>query len=348
MENLNNNDVKIKRNRIIKTRENKTLVTSFIILLACVAVVAVIGYFILAPDELILQGEVEATEVRVSGKVPGRVLELKVREGDKVEKGQLLVFIDSPEIDAKTVQAMAAENAAKALSDKANKGTRKETIEAAKQQYEAAKAMAEVTQKSYRRVKNLHEKGVIASQQFDEVEAKYKAALAQEKAALSQYNMALNGAQQEDKNAASAQVNRAKGALMEVNSYKDETRLWAPITGEVVEIYPKVGELVGTGSPIMSIVDLNDVWVTFNIREDLLSKIKMGTVLTAKIPAMNNKEIKLKVNYIKAMASYATWKATKITDEYDTKTFEVRAVPIEKINGLRPGMSIIVNWTKMK
>lgn len=348
MENANNNNLTSKKNRIIKTRENKTLVSSFVILLAFIAVVAVIGYFVLTPDELILQGEVEANEIRVSGKVPGRVLELKVEEGQKVEKGQLLVLIDSPEIDAKTMQAMAAESAAQALSDKANKGTRKETIEGAKEQYERAKAASEYTKKTYDRMKNLYSKGVITAQKFDEVEAQYKAAVAQEKAALSQYEMAKNGAQQEDKNAALAQVNRAKGAVMEVNSYKDETRLLSPMSGEIVEIFPKVGELIGTGSPIMSIVDLNDVWVTFNIREDLLSKIKMGTVLTATVPAMNNREIKLKVNYIKAMASYATWKATKITDEYDTKTFEVKAKPVEKINGLRPGMSIIVNWTKMK
>ena len=197
-------------------------------------------------------------------------------------------------------------------------------------------------------MKNLYEKGVVAAQKFDEVEAQYKAAVAQEKAAKSQYQMALNGAQQEDKDAAAAQVNRAKGAVMEVNSYQNETRLIAPISGEISEIFPKVGELVGTGSPIMSIVDLNNIWVTFNVRENLLSKIKMGTILTAKVPAMNGKEIKLKVNFIKAQASYATWKATKLTDEYDTKTFEVRAVPTEKISGLRPGMSIIVNWTKMK
>lgn len=347
MENLNNN-ITTPKKKVIKTRESKTLVMSFIILVAFIAVIAIIGYFILSPDELLLQGEVEASEIRVSGKVPGRILELKVQEGENVDKGQLLVFIDSPEIEAKSVQALAAENAATALSNKAINGTRKETIEAAKEQYERAKAAAEYAKKSYTRTKNLYEKGVVAAQKFDEVEAQYKAAVAQEKAAKSQYQMALNGAQQEDKDAALAQVNRAKGAVMEVNSYQNETRLIAPISGEISEIFPKVGELVGTGSPIMSIVDLNNIWVTFNIRENLLSKIKMGTILTAKVPAMNGKEIKLKVNFIKAQASYATWKATKLTDEYDTKTFEVRAVPTEKISGLRPGMSIIVNWSKMK
>ena len=330
----------------MRTRENKTLVMSFVILISFIAIIGVIGYFILSPSELILQGEVEANEVRVSGKLAGRILELKAKEGESVEKGQVLVLIDSPEINAKAVQAKSVEQAAQAVSNKAQNGARKETIEGAKEQYERAKAAAEYATKSYQRMKNLYDKGVIAAQKFDEVEAQYKAAIAQQKAAKSQYDMALNGAQTEDKQAAAAQVNQAKGAVMEVSSYMNETRLTAPISGEISEIFPKVGELIGTGSPIMTIVDLSDIWVTFNVREELLSKIQMGDVFTATVPALGNKEVKLKVNYIKALGSYATWKATKLTDEYDTKTFEVKVV--DKISGFRPGMSVIVNWTKLK
>ena len=327
----------------MRTRENKTLVMSFVILISFIAIIGVIGYFILSPSELILQGEVEANEVRVSGKLAGRILELKAKEGESVEKGQVLVLIDSPEINAKAVQAKSVEQAAQAVSNKAQNGARKETIEGAKEQYERAKAAAEYATKSYQRMKNLYDKGVIAAQKFDEVEAQYKAAIAQQKAAKSQYDMALNGAQTEDKQAAAAQVNQAKGAVMEVSSYMNETRLTAPISGEISEIFPKVGELIGTGSPIMTIVDLSDIWVTFNVREELLSKIQMGDVFTATVPALGNKEVKLKVNYIKALGSYATWKATKLTDEYDTKTFEVKVVPVDKISGFRPGMSVIVN-----
>ncbi|MBQ9254599.1 MAG: efflux RND transporter periplasmic adaptor subunit [Bacteroidales bacterium] len=333
----------------MKTKENKTLLMSFVILICFIAIIGVIAYFVkVAQDELMLQGEVEASEIRVSGKVPGRILELKVKEGDAVEQGQLLVLIDSPEVTAKGVQAQAAENAAQAVNEKAINGTRQETIEAAKEQYIRAKAAAEYATKSYNRMKNLYEKGVIAAQKFDEVEAQYKAAIAQEKAAKSQYTMAVNGAQKEDKAAAKAQVDRAKGAVMEVDAYKSETRLSAPMAGEISEIFPKVGELVGTGSPIMSIVNLNDVWVTFNVREEMLDKIHMNDVIIAKIPALGNKDIKLKVNYIKVLGSYATWKATKMSDEYDTKTFEVRAVPVDKISGLRPGMSAIVNFSNLK
>ena len=332
----------------MKKQESKTLVMSFVILISVIAVIGLIGYFILTPDDVIIQGEVEATEVRLSGKLPGRVLELRAREGMKVKKGDTLILIDSPEISAKIMQAEAAESAAKAVSLKAQNGTRQETITAAAEQYEMAQTAADFAKKSYERTKNLYEKGVIAAQKFDEVETQYKAAQAQARAAKSQYEMALNGAQKEDKLAAYAQVQRAKGALEEATSYLSETKLVAPRSGESAEGFPKEGELVGSGSPLMNIVDLNDIWVTFNVRENFLSKIKVGQQLKAKVPALGDKEITLKVTYIKALGSYATWKATKLTDEYDTKTFEVRAVPVEKVSDFRPGMSVIINWSKLK
>ena len=332
----------------MKKQESKTLVMSFVILISVIAVIGLIGYFILTPDDVIIQGEVEATEVRLSGKLPGRVLELRAREGMKVKKGDTLILIDSPEISAKIMQAEAAESAAKAVSLKAQNGTRQETITAAAEQYEMAQTAADFAKKSYERTKNLYEKGVIAAQKFDEVETQYKAAQAQARAAKSQYEMALNGAQKEDKLAAYAQVQRAKGALEEATSYLSETKLVAPISGEISEIFPKEGELVGSGRPLMKIVDLKDIWVTFNERENFLSKIKVGQQLKAKVPALGDKEITLKVTYIKALGSYATWKATKLTDEYDTKTFEVRAVPVEKVSDFRPGMSVIINWSKLK
>ncbi|MBP6429505.1 MAG: efflux RND transporter periplasmic adaptor subunit [Bacteroidales bacterium] len=332
----------------MKKKESKTLVMGFVVLISAVIVIGLLGYFILTPSHVILQGEFEANEVRVSGKLPGRILELRTKEGERVRKGDTLVIIDSPEIYAKLDQAQAAEDGAKAISMKAQKGTRKEQIAGALEQVEMAEAVELFAKKTYDRMSNLFKKGVISSQKFDEVEAQYKASVSRTRAAKSQYEMALNGAQTEDKLAAVAQVNRAKGAVSEASSYLSETKLVAPISGEISDIFPKVGELIGSGSPIMNIVDMDEVWVTFNVREDLLSKIKVGTVLSAKVPALGNKEIKIKVSYIKALGSYATWKATKLTDQYDTKTFELRAIPTTKDKDYRPGMSVIVNWTKIK
>ena len=202
-----------------------------------------------------------------------------------------------------------------------------------------------IAKKSNDRVQRLFDKGVVPAQKRDEAEAQYQASVATSNAAKSQYTMAMNGAEKEDKEAALALVDRAKGAVNEVESYLKETTLVSPIDGEITEIYPKRGELVGTGAPIMSIVDLNDMWFTFNVREDLLGGLKMGKTFKVRVPALNSKVIEVKVNYIKALASYATWKATKTTGQFDVKTFEVRARPTSKVIDLRPGMTALFEET---
>jgi len=290
---------------------------------------------------VIIQGEAEASEVRVSGKVPGRIKQFMAEEGTHVKTGDTLVIIDSPELTAKLEQANAAENAAQAQNKKAIKGARKEMIVGAYEMWQKAQVGVDIAKKSFDRVQRLFDKGVVPAQKRDEAEAQYKAAVATSNAAKSQYSMALNGAEREDKEAALALVDRAKGAVNEVKSYMNETTLVSPLDGEITEIYPKRGELVGSGAPIMSIVDLNDMWFTFNVREDLLGGLKMGKTFKVKVPALNNKLVEVKVNYIKALASYATWKATKTTGQFDVKTFEVRARPTVKVADLRPGMTAL-------
>lgn len=306
-----------------------------------VFLVAVFGFIFWEPVPEVIQGEAEATEVRISGKVPGRIAEFLVDEGDWVKKGDTVAILDSPEVMAKFNQAQAAEDAAQALSDKAQKGAREEQKAMAFQTWKKAQAALEVARKSYERVKKLFEGEVMSAQKLDEAEANYKAMLATEQVAKAQYEMAKNGAEKEDKMAAEAQVNRAKGAVEEVSSYIKETFLISPIDGEISERYPKVGELVGTGSPVMNVLDLEDMWVVFNVREDLLGDLKMGAEFTGYIPALGNKEVSLKVTYLKNMGTYAAWRATKTTGQYDAKTFEVKAVPMEKVEGLRPGMSVL-------
>ena len=307
---------------------------------AVVVIVALIGFLALDRDPDIIQGQVEVSEYRVSSKVPGRILELRVKEGDYVKAGDTLAIIDAPEVMAKMEQARSAESAAAALELKAQNGARKEQIQGAFSVLQQAKAGLEIAEKSYNRVQRLYDEGVMSAQKRDEAYANYKAMEAQCKAAQSQYDMAVNGARMEDKMAAAAQVGRAKGAVQEVNSYIHETVQTAQKEGEVSDIYPKVGELVGTGSPIMSISMMDDMWGTFNVREDQLGGLKVGSELTAFVPAFN-KSVKMKVYYLKDQGSYAVWKATKANGQYDLKTFEVKARPIEKLDGLRPGMSLI-------
>lgn len=308
--------------------------------LAIVAI-GLIGTLAFKSESEVIQGYVEVSEYRVSSKVPGRVLELRVKEGDYVKVGDTLAILDAPDVKAKLAQAQSAESAATAMDQMANNGARREQINGAFALLQQAKAGLEIAQKSYNRVQRLYDEGVMSAQKRDEAFANYKALEAQVKAAKSQYDMAVNGARREEKLAAAAQVNRAKGAVQEVNSYINETMQIAQKEGEVSDVFPKVGELIGTGSPIMNISILDDMWGTFNVREDQLNGMQVGSTITAFVPAFN-KEIKMKVYYIKDQGSYATWKATKANGQYDLKTFEVKARPIKPFEGLRPGMSLII------
>ncbi|MCD8291643.1 MAG: efflux RND transporter periplasmic adaptor subunit [Prevotella sp.] len=321
--------------------QNKNIFLAIGVFIVVVIIVGAIGFFTFGRGDDIIQGEVEVAEYRVSCKVPGRILELRVKEGDYVKVGDTLAIIDAPDIVAKKEQAQSAENAANALSEMAEKGARQEQISGAYEVWQQAKAGLEIAEKSYNRVQRLFDEGVMTAQKRDEAFANYKAFEAQEKAAKSQYDMAVNGARREEKLAAAAQADRAKGAVNEVNSYINETVQVAQVEGEVSDIYPKVGELIGAGSPIMSISILSDLWGTFNVREDRLGNLKEGEVFTAFCPAFN-KDLQMKVYYIKDKGSYAVWKATKTTGQYDLKTFEVKARPVDKVDGLRPGMSLII------
>ena len=315
-----------------------------IFILAGVIILVIVGSMYAFSDETdTIQGEADVTEYRVSSQVPGRILEFRVKEGQYVHAGDTLAILEAPDVEAKLAQAQAAEDAAAAQNRKAEKGARQEQITAAYEMWQKARAGVEIAEKSYARVKRLYDQGVMTAQKLDEVTAQRDAAIATEKAAKSQYDMARNGAEQEDKQAAAALVNRAKGAVREVNSYIRETVLVASADGEVTDIFPQVGELVGTGAPIMNVALMNDMWVTFNVREDHLQAFKMNQTVKAVIPALGNKEVTLKVYYMKDLGSYAAWKATKTTGQFDMKTFEVKASPVQKVDGLRAGMSVLLS-----
>ena len=306
-----------------------------------VLIVALIGHLALQRDPEEIQGEMEVEEYRVSGKVPGRILALLAKEGDFVQAGDTLAIIEAPEVNAKMVQAQSAADAATAMAQMANNGARKEQIQAAAQILEQAKAGLEIAEKSYNRMKKLHEEEVISAQKFDEAEAMYKSAQAQVKTAQSNYQMAVNGARDEERRAAAATAGQARGAVQEVQGYVRETIQRAQMAGEVTDVYPKVGELVGTGTPIMSIAMMDDQWATFNIREDQLKGMKVGQEITVKIPALDI-EAKMKITSMKDKGSFAVWKSTKASGQYDQKTFEVKARPSQAIDGIRPGMSVIL------
>lgn len=310
---------------------NKKLILIF--LLAIIALL--IGLYVYKQENsMILQGEVEVKTIDLSSKLTGRVKRINIKKGDKVKKGDVLIELDTPEIDAKAQQANATLVLAMAQQEKAYNGARNEQIA-------MAKAALDLAQKTYNRLNRLHNEGVIPTQKLDEAHAKYTAA-------KENYEMLVNGTRVEDKISASANVEKAKGANKEVDSYLKENKIVSPIDGTVTEITVEEAELVGAGYPIVTLVDDNDCWVTFNLREDLLTKIKNGTELNIQIPAISKQPLKFKVNYISVLGNFATWRATKAKGDFDMKTFEVRAVPVEPIKDLRAGMSAIFDWKKLK
>jgi HlyD family secretion protein len=327
----------------MKKEKEGSLLLGVVALLAVIIIVALVGILALEPEKIQVQGEAEAAEYRVSGKVPGRVEMYLFEEGEQVRKGDTLVIIYSPEVEAKKDQALAARRMAEAVNDKAKNGAQPEQIEGAYELYQKALAGEEIYRKSYERVQRLFEKGVVSEQKRDEVEAQYKAASATVKAAKSQYDMALSGARSEDKEAARAQVARVDGMLKELAAAEAERYLLSPCDGEVSECFPKVGELVGQGSPVMAILDLTDVWFTFSVREDMLDGFRKGSQIDVRIPALGeDKTFPVVVTYIKAMGTYATWRTTKQNGGYDVRTFDVKCRPVTPIDGLRPGMTALV------
>ena len=330
----------------LREKKERSLVVGLIALIVIIVVLALIGLFLLKPEPQIIQGQAEATQVLVSGKLPGRVVEFMVEEGQHVLAGDTLVHIHSSLVEAKLSQAEAMETVAKAQNKKVDSGTRVELLNSAYDMWQQAQAGLTIAKKTYERMQSLYKKGVVSEQKRDEAEAAYKAMVATESAAKSQYEMAKAGAQAEDKAAAAAMVAAAQGSVAEVESILSDSYLTAPTDGEISDIFPNVGELVSLGAPIMNVLKLDDMWVSFNVREDLLENLTMGAEVQAIIPALENKEVTLKVFYIRDMGSYAVWRATKVTGQYDAKTFQVKARPVEPVDNLRPGMSVLLKRDK--
>ena len=330
----------------LREKKERSLVVGLIALIVIIVVLALIGLFLLKPEPQIIQGQAEATQVRVSGKLPGRVVEFMVEEGQHVLAGDTLVHIHSSLVEAKLSQAEAMETVAKAQNKKVDSGTRVELLNSAYDMWQQAQAGLTIAKKTYERMQSLYKKGVVSEQKRDEAEAAYKAMVATESAAKSQYEMAKAGAQAEDKAAAAAMVAAAQGSVAVVESILSDSYLTAPTDGEISDIFPNVGELVSLGAPIMNVLKLDDMWVSFNVREDLLENLTMGAEVQAIIPALENKEVTLKVFYIRDMGSYAVWRATKVTGQYDAKTFQVKARPVEPVDNLRPGMSVLLKRDK--
>lgn len=322
-------------------KENRSISVAMIFVIAAVAVLAIIGFCCLNEPAEIIEGQAEATTIRISGKLPGRIYSLYVKEGDMVRKGDTLVHIHSSVADARLSQAEAMKNAADAQSRKIDAGTRSQIIASAEQAVAQAKAARIIAQKTYERMENLYKERVVSEQRRDEAKAAYDAAVAAEGVTQEQLSLARAGAQNEDRQSAAAMAEAARGNVKEVDAVLEDQYLTAPCDGQIDQIYPEVGELVSLGAPIMSLVKLSDKYVTFNVREDLLNDMQIGEKIRIMIPGLNKKETEAEIYYVRDMGDYAIWRSTKATGEWDSRTFRIKARPVDSIPALRPGMSVI-------
>lgn len=323
-------------------RENKALLTAMSLVVVALTVLAIIGFIFLNKPDTVIEGQADATSVRISGKLAGRVTEIFVKEGDMVHAGDTLVHIHSSLADARLSQAEAMEDVARSQESKIDEGTRSQIIQSAAELVAQAEAARSITEKTYTRMENLYREGVVSEQKRDEAKAAYDAAVAAHRAAQSQLSLARQGAQKQDKQSAAAMVTVARGGVREVQSVLEDQYLVAPCDGQVDVIYPEVSELVIMGAPIMSILKLQDKWVTFNVHEDLLKDMPLGGEIDITIPALD-KKCKARIYYSRDLGSYATWNATKSVGQWDSKTFEIKARTLEAIPELRPGMTILYN-----
>lgn len=321
--------------------DHKILSKVFVIGLVAIVVISLIGIFTMSGDHVVLQGQIEATEIRISGKLPGRVDTFFVAEGQSVKRGDTLVGINSPEAYAKLKQASAMENVAKFQNEKIDEGSRLQIIRTAQEVWNKSKTDLQLAKTTYQRIQALYKDSVVSTQRYDEADALYKVAIAAERAAHQQYLLVKEGAQKQDKESARSLVDAAQGTVNEVQSVLQDAWLTAPMSGEIATIYVQCGELVGTGTPIMNLVVLQDCHVVLNVREDYLSYFEMGKDFVGKVPAIGNQEVVFRVNYISPLGSFATWKSTD-RSSYDMRTFEIHALPMESVDGLRPGMSVLV------
>ena len=294
------------------------------------------------PEPVRLQGQIEAQQYSVSSKVAGRIDEVLVKKGDQLAKGQLAFTLASPEIEAKLSQAKAGQAAAGAMAQEAEKGARAQQIAAAKDQWQQAKAAALLRGKTYERIASLHRDGVISLQKRDEAWTAWQAAKYSEGMAWQQYQMTLEGAREETKVAAREQAKMAAGGVAEVEAYLADTRIASPHTGEVAQVLLRSGELAPQGFPVVTLLDMKDAWAQFHVREDLLPRFPVGTEFDARIPGLGDQTVRFKVSHVAAMGDFATWRATDTRQGFDMKSFQVEARPLQPVEGLRVGMSVLV------
>ncbi|MCF8349337.1 MAG: efflux RND transporter periplasmic adaptor subunit [Bacteroidales bacterium] len=311
-----------------------------------VVIIVAIVFLIIRKSEKpenIIVGMFETTTVNVASEIPGRIDQILVDLGSRVEKGQVLATLEATIMDAKMGQAEGVKNAAESMLERVKQGTRQEEIKAAGNQYKMAKSQFDFAEKTYNRFLVLYADSIISRQEMDEMEFKYTAAKNEMEAALAIYDLAKAGASHEDVKIVVGEVEVATGMYNEARAYYEQLDLIAPVSGIISAQIAEAGEVMGAGYPILTIMIPEKIYAVLNVREDKLDFFKKDRVLSGKVPGLGGKVLDFKVSHIAVMADFATWIPTQAKGEFDLKTFEVRLTPVTLEEGLHPGMTVQVS-----
>jgi HlyD family secretion protein len=321
-------------------------IPSIIVAVVIAAVAALSIWLLVRGEPLLVQGEVDATRLDIAARVDGRVGEVPVVRGQNVDANAVLVRIDNPETLAKHEQAVAARVVADAQLANINVGTRPEIIAARKAALDRAQAALVLAQKTYERVRQLAEHGNAPQARLDQVTDNLHEAERAVDQARSAYEQAVNGYTREERAIAAANVGKALADIKAVQSIIDQMVVYAPVASQIYQRNVEPGEYVSPGVPLVTLVDLNDLWVHFDLREDLVKTLKVGDRFDVRVPALGDRRIPVEVRLIATKGEYASWRATRATGDFDLRTFSIRAYPVEKVPELRPGMSAYTDWRK--
>jgi HlyD family secretion protein len=337
-----------KKKHSVDARPRAPRAPSIIVGVVIVAIAGLSIWYLVRPQPLLVQGEVDATRLDIAARVDGRVGEIPVFRGQNVAAGAVLVRIDNPETIAKHKQAVAAKLVAEAQLANINVGTRAEVIEARKAALERAQASVVLAQKTYDRVSQLAEHGNAPQARLDQATDTLHENQRAVDQAKSAYEQAVNGYTKEEREIAVANVQKAVADIEAVQSIIDQMVVYAPVASQVYKRNVEPGEYISPGVPLVTLIDLNDVWVHFDLREDLVRTLKLGDRFDVRIPALDDRRITVEVKLIATKGEYASWRATRATGDFDLRTFSIRAYPVEKVPELRPGMSAYTDWRQRR
>ena len=343
-----NTDAETKKSSV--QSRNKSALIKLVIGIVLVLLLALIAFGLwksYQPKQVELQGRVEAETIHISTKVPSRIEEIYVHDGEKVQAGQALVRLTSPEVDAKKQQALAALQSAQALQSTAERGSQQENIDSLYANWQSLKAQQQLAQTTYQRGQNLYKEGVISRQRRDEMQAAAVSAAQMTEASYQQYARAKRGSTPQQQSSADAQVKIAQAALAEANALEAETKLFAPSNGTISKTYGKVSELVAMGVPVVSLIQDDSLWISLNVREDQYAQVYQLKTMQGFIPALN-KSAEFKIDHIEAEGEFATIKTTRQTGGYDIRSFKVQLKPAQPIADLKVGMSVLFKIEERK